>query len=340
MPAKLDHDISQRIAIARYLMIFGIVVLHVPPAVPLSAIGSDPFALLKGFFAHGLFRTTVPVLTCISGFLLFRAGLDRRFADLLQKKVRTLLIPMIVWNAPLALALYYIQAQGLMDHQFSQSLHPFSPRTMADAVLALTGESINYPLGFLRDLFVLALLAPLLGLFIRRAPWIGLVLVIAVFWLNLDAALISRNMMPVTFYVGGLAAVRGWDLRRLDAFALPLAAATVLASAAIVVFEIRDIRLFQALAPFLIWPVGSLLAGTAAGRTLETLARHSFAIFVTHAPVLLVLWMLYQKTPAQAVPYELFWLAAPFVVAAVCHGLHAAARWLAPGPTRFALGAR
>ena len=339
MAGRFDDDISRRIAICRYLMIFGIVVLHIPPAVPLNEIGLEPFALLKGFFAHGLFRTTVPVLTCISGYLLFRASLDQRFLDLLKKKTRTLLIPMIVWNAPLALALYYIQAKGLIGHSFSQNLYPFDPQSMANAILAISGEAINYPLGFLRDLFVLALLAPLIGLFIRKAPWIGLALVIAIFWFNFDAKLISRNMMPITFYLGGMAAVMNWDLKRLDPYALPLAIIVVLASVAIILFEVRDLRLFRALSPFLIWPITSLFARTIVGDALHGFAGHSFAIFVSHAPVLLVMWLIYQKF-LTAIPYEIFWLTAPFIIVAVCQVFHTAARRLAPGPTRFALGAR
>lgn len=67
----MDTVVSKRIAIAKFIMIVGIIVVHVPPYVPLGETGSTFFDTVKFFFSHGLFIVTVPLLTCTSAFLLF-----------------------------------------------------------------------------------------------------------------------------------------------------------------------------------------------------------------------------------------------------------------------------
>src|SRR5688500_8098676 len=90
--------IFERIAMLRYLMIVVIVVLHTPPYVPISVIGSGLFDFVQAFFQTAAFRATVPVLTLISGYLLFRSGLDQHWTQLMKKKARTILVPFLFFN--------------------------------------------------------------------------------------------------------------------------------------------------------------------------------------------------------------------------------------------------
>ncbi len=68
--------VFDRIAMLRLLMIIGVVVLHTPPYVSVTEIGPGIFDFIKALFQNAAFRATVPVLTVISGYLLFRSGLD------------------------------------------------------------------------------------------------------------------------------------------------------------------------------------------------------------------------------------------------------------------------
>jgi succinoglycan biosynthesis protein ExoH len=163
---------------------------------------------------------------------------------------------------------------------------------------------------------------------LRHAPWPGLGLALAIFWLNLDGPIILRDTMAVTFYLGGMAAVGNWNMRRLDRFAWPLLGVFLVLCAAVVLFEIEDRRYLRVVSPVLLWPSASLLVGTIAGRGLVALSRYSFFTFLIHAPILLVLWLAYQQLDGW-VPYWVFWLSAPImtlVAAAVAYDL--ACRWL------------
>jgi succinoglycan biosynthesis protein ExoH len=84
-----QHDISQRIAILRFIMIFGVVLLHTPLYVDIGSVGNDWFSLTKAFFQSAVFRSTTPVLAMISAYLLFNARLDTQLAKLARKKTRT-----------------------------------------------------------------------------------------------------------------------------------------------------------------------------------------------------------------------------------------------------------
>ena len=338
------HDpetvISERIAVLRCLLIFGIVMLHVPPYVPLAETGATGLDALKAFFQHAVFRCSVPVLTFMSGLLLFRAALDRRYPVLLRRKARTLLLPLVLFSLPVSLAVAGLQLAGAGGSGFAYRLDTLSPAVWADAVLGLTASPINYPLVFLRDLFVLALLAPVAGWLIRRAPWTGLALVSGLFWFNLDGDLVLRNIMPLMFYLGGMAAVHGWDLTRLDRCALPCLALFVVCCVAIVVTASPQLReALRLVSPLLVWPAAALLAGTAAARWLAQMSRYSLMTFVLQAPLLFAFWQA-QQHALPGLPYPLFWLAAPVLVVAVAVVVQRLGWQCCPGLMSAMLGRR
>lgn len=306
--------VFDRIAMLRFLMIVGVVILHTPPYVPIAETGPGVFDFIKAFFQHAAFRATVPVLAVISGYLLFRSGLDQHWKRLLEKKLRTIVLPFLVFNFAVLIAAF--AAQHLLGLGMSYRLLPFDLPTWMDAAFGFTQSPINYPLNFLRDLIVLMLLAPLLGWVLRRRPWTGFVAMVLVFFNNLDGALVLRDVMPIMFYVGGLAATRGWDLLALDRHALPCLGVLLALCVCVVHFRIADTTYFRFIAPLLIWPAAALLHDTWLGRWLQSHSKASFFIFLAHAPLLLVLSVAYQKLGG-AIPYPLFWLAVPVVTVAV-----------------------
>lgn len=314
-----DNSVSQRIVLLRFLMIFGIVLLHTPPYVPIAEVPNSPFDLFKAFFQHAVFRTTVPVLTCISGYLLFRSALDRNPKKLAKKKFRTIVVPFLFFNLGLlAVALGLQQGLGIT---LSDDMVPKESKAWLDAAFGLTGAPINYPLNFLRDLVALMIAAPVLGWLMRNRPYLGMGIVALIYQFNLDSSFVLRDVMWPVFYVGGLAAVQGWNMRALDRHA-PLCLALFLALCAYVVaFRIANTNVLRLLAPILIWPAASLLLPTAFGRWLGKMSKYSFFIFVAHAPLLLATSIAY-KPFAEHVPYPLYWVLAPVLTTALLVLIH------------------
>ncbi|HEY4548622.1 MAG TPA: acyltransferase [Pedomonas sp.] len=307
---SLNNKVQERISVLRFLMIFGIVVLHTPQYVPIAQVGPGAFDFIKAFFQNALFRTTVPVLTFISGYLLFNSGLYLNPRKLAQKKFKTIVVPFLVFNLTLLLAAYLAQSRAGIA--LSYELTPFDPGVWLNAAFGLTTSPINYPLNFLRDLIVLMCLAPVFGLMLRTYPVLGLVCVSVLFYPDYDGYLLLRNTMAITFYLGGMAAIQKWNVLALDKYAPVCLLGLIGVCVAMVHFRIANTNYLALGAPFLIWPAAALLHGTGAGRWSARMSKYSFFIFVAHAPVLMATWLVYDEL-GEPVPYPLYWLAAPVI---------------------------
>lgn len=336
--------IPQRIQVMRTVLIAAIVVLHAPPVVSLGGILWEPSDLLGTYLQNGLLRAAVPLLTAISGYLLFRSGLDRRPGELLARKSRTLLLPFLLWNLPLAAAVAWAQAHGALGGQ-RLYLGSGDPAAWADAVLALTGHPVNYPLHFLRDLFVLSLLAVAIGPVLRRWPLATLLAVLAAFvTFDLDGLLVLRTDMPLMFFAGAVAAVRGADLRVLDAQAVPLFAVfTLVAAVHVAVGETDHSLVLRVIGVLSLWPLSAGIAASALGPWLARQSRHAFFVFAAHAPLLEVLYLAWGRLTARLpgmLPDQIFWVAGPLAAILIAVATHTALAALLPGLAALLTGGR
>jgi succinoglycan biosynthesis protein ExoH len=333
-------EISDRIQILRYLLIVGIVILHIPPHVSLQDAGSGWFDFLRSFLANSLFRTVVPTLSVISGFLLFRSGLHLDPIGLLEKKVKTLLVPLLLWNLPMVVAVFALQSAGVSGHTFRIDLRGADLIVWLNALVGLTDSPINFPLAFLRDLFVCALLSPLLGVFLRHCPWIGALIVIGNWYLNIDLELIRRNEILLMVYLGGMATTLKWPLDVLDRFAWPLIAGfLVLCAAATIAREPKFVVYLSMFGVVALWPTSALVARSQLRKPIVALSRHSFFLFVSHGPILVALWIAW-KASGVDLPYGVFWAAAPVLTITVSQVSHDLLGRFAPQITSILTGAR
>ena len=332
-----DAEISNRIALLRFLMIFGVVLVHTPPTLKVDEMDGTLWAYLVSFLQNGVFRAGVPVLTVISGFLLFSSNSDLSYLRLLKKKAASLLIPFLLFNVghiALQLVLRLVTGKWLGEDLIGQNVEMWM-----NSLFSLRKPPENEPLHFLRELIVLVVLSPIFGMLIRRAPIAGLVVVSALFLTNSDGFLINRSDMPVEFYVGGLAAVYRWNLKALDRFSYVSFILFCAACAIVITYEIDDITWLRLMAPILVWSAVSPLVQTRLGKWLASMSIFSFFIYLTHAPLMRFTWIVFQKI-APGFPVPLFTAISPFAIAAVCIGLYKAAHVLLPAQLNWALGSR
>ena len=286
--------------------------------VPIVAFHAQPqqdLATLDGLLAHARYaafdvgaRAGVPVLTALSGYLLFASGADRAPWSLYRRKTRTLLVPLLMWNLPLVVALIVLQAMGVGGDKFGAPLWPPDTVRWIDASFGLTRLTINYPLGFLRDLFVLSLLAPLLGIGLRRAavPTVAACFAVFLMW---DGPVIFREQMLPAFAMGGAAAYRRGVLRRLDRRGgiAALTFATGCAAFAWLGIGSAWVQLFALGAVPLLWAAAAVVpAAVIAGAA--RLSPASFFVFVSHAPIIAISWVVWR---ALSLPPMGHWIAGP-----------------------------
>ena len=336
---QLDADISKRISIIKYVMVIGIVITHIPPFEQIDAFGYSTIETIKVFFAHGMFKVAVPVLAAISGFLMFSSKLHLQYPKLIYKKSKSILLPLILWNLPFAIIIYLMQKHDLSDYRYWIDLYPATIESWLLIVVGWTGLPVNYPLHFLRDLFVVTLMTPLFWLFLKRIPYLGLLIVLTVYYFDLEGGLVMRNNMLVTFYLGALAATQKWNLYLLDRYFAILFLIFICACLIITTYRIDNRELFVILSPFLVWPFFSRIVNTNVGDILNKYSKNSFFLFLSHAPILFILYKAYETVSMQ-IPYYVFWCAAPIITILIANPMVAKTRQWLPNTSQILLGGR
>jgi len=336
----MDRQVSRRIAALRYPLLYLIVVIHVPW---LTAFSRDPTltTFIGEFFNVGIVRVSIPMLTCMSAYLIFSMNLDQHFRTLMGKRANALMVPMIVWNFPLVIFLYVIQKWALTPYQFNPTgqMYPFELMQWLNGVFAITDFPIVGPMHFLRDLFVVSLFAPVMGWFIRHAPLTGLLIVMAIFYPGLEGKLIRTDSIPISFYIGAMAAVQGWNVKRLDAYAIPIGCLLVLTCALLVLFQLGRPMWLPVIAPFLVWPLSSKLVDTRLGNWFAGNGQAAIFLFMFHGLVLIFLLRAFPNYHRGQFAF-LIWLATPMLITLLSHQVFMLMSRYSPALLSLMLGGR
>lgn len=325
----------------RILLIAGIVFVHIPYDPPHSPyLGTDGAVdWIRVYLGDSLFRIGVPCLSAISGYLLFRRGLSGfRYGKVMRSKAETVLVPFLLWNGAFLLLVLSAQAAGF-GHGYLPDVIGATPREIANHALALEGWPINLPLYFLRDLLLCLALSPVIGQLVMRYPRTTLLIFFAYAVLPLPNGIFLKKSILFGFSFGAYAALHGLDVKRLDAYAWPVtiavASASVLLAAILYVTGpdypvwVDVLRGVTAIAGIVgAWALSSLLIRTRAGQALGTGGGLSFWIFCAHYPLLVALWMAWNRTGLDA--YPLFYFSAPVVALALLATSHAVMGRVAP----------
>lgn len=201
---KISPYLSSKITIFYTLLIVMVVYIH-STYLEMYQYKSSDF-VLKFFGGLGLCSVANPLFFIISGFLL--VGGVRTIVDLLkklQKRVRTVVVPFILWNAIFVLwyvvlditpgVSRYVNSTGIMEAWKSLPLW--------ESIYNMLTEPAGFHLWFLRDLIVFMALSPLLWLISKRSWIVAIVLSVFLnhwmawvfwFWLGLTIRVSEWNI--------------------------------------------------------------------------------------------------------------------------------------------------
>ncbi|WP_284739354.1 acyltransferase [Rhizobium sp. CG5] len=311
----------------RLLLISGIVFVHIPHDPQTSPfLGTyGLFDWLRIFLGDSLFRVGVPCLSAISGFLLFRRGLEGfDYARTMRSKAMTVLVPFLIWNLSFLL-LAYIAQRNAIGFGYLPDVLGASWRDLASLSFALESWPINVPLYFLRDLLLCLLLSPVLGFLIMRFPVATLAVLLAYAVLPVPSGIFLKRSILFGFSVGIYAALHKVDIKRFDRQAGPILATVLAISVALAVALyqygpefpawLETARSLAALTGILgAWCLSALLIGSRYAAPLSKGGGLSFWIFCAHYPLLVTAWMVWNRTGLGF--YPLFYIVAPVVVLA------------------------
>lgn len=124
---------------------------------------AHPEILIMLQFTNRVMENTVPCFFFISGYLFFRNYTPADFLKKLRTRLRSLLVPYLLWNAIFAAAWYL--AIKFIPNQYISDQYPFD--SILDVIVGIV--SCQYTvLWYVGVIFVYALIAPLLWLMVRR----------------------------------------------------------------------------------------------------------------------------------------------------------------------------
>lgn len=233
----MQPELSDRIYAARLFCVLFMMYVHVPNGMG-DFIISYTFEWgrfdhwVEAFLIEGPGRASAALLSLVSGYLvaLSLGGKRASPVGIVARRFISTLLPMMFWGA-LILLVYSLISQ--YRSTFLDDYPGWLDRI--NVVLFLTdvpyGPTMH--LAFLRDLFVCAVLSPLLLVLLRRAAWPLLIVLAWVYLFHHDVAYypVLRPLVLFSFALGMLLALRLNQLDALDrywAFFLAISVITAL----------------------------------------------------------------------------------------------------------------
>lgn len=327
---------SVRINFARLFLIVIIVLLHfrMEPIEPGNTISG-----IHDFIRETFLRLPVPLLSIMSGYIFFASRAYETIAKTIRAKMQSLVIPFLVFNTPLVLVIYAAQLNGMaLDNRIV--LVGADVRQWAEALFALTEQPVNYPLYFLRDLFLVAMLGLLIGRLHVRFAFPVLLIITVIAYGNLDGFLIIRDDVLLCFFLGGYLAIKQVNITVLDKWGWVFALCILPALCFAFYFLLPEQRLlFRVAGGLAFWPVIGFLLQGSVGRWAAGYAKYAFPVYLMHAPLIFALLIANLGAPA-SVTGAVWWLLAPLVMAAIIIGVTWVAERLIPSVAKIALGGR
>ena len=152
---------SAKITNLSFLLALGIVWQHSRLPLWPSTMAYPQFMLILQF-TNKMMEVVVPCFFFISGYLFFRNYTPADFLKKLRTRLRSLLVPYLLWNTIFAAA-WYVAIQFIPD--FVSDRFPYD--SILDVIVGILSCQYSV-LWYVGVIFVYALFAPLLWLMVRR----------------------------------------------------------------------------------------------------------------------------------------------------------------------------
>jgi succinoglycan biosynthesis protein ExoH len=214
-PRLSTAQLSQVINFSRISLIVGLVFLHYESypnsrISPFQGMDTEHFqvATFVNSFVLFFFFSVVPLLSMVSGWLFFSFTDNARnqLLSRMGKRFKSLYIPLVLWNMLYLAILWSVFAADSHSpilEDINVDFETAGPLAYFNAVFGVTHHPIGFQFWFVRDLFVTALISPLLWVMLTRAPLIGATALGLVWLSGFDLWIFFRTDVVFFFYLGG-----------------------------------------------------------------------------------------------------------------------------------------
>jgi len=227
----MNQETGKLFNILRFPLICGVLFIHIYLLFPGDACSSAPgHAAWRRFLENATSqyasRCCVPLFFLMSGYLFFggrRVELCEWLGKL-RRRIRSIVFPYLTWNLVgiAVLVMPYLLHRwtgiGTMspDNVFARTTWTSMPGMLAGFFGLTQQYPVNYPLWFLRDLFLLCLAAPLLDLLLARAGIVWIALLAPVWYFGVGLPLHTETEALFFFSAGAWLSLNDPDLTIVD----------------------------------------------------------------------------------------------------------------------------
>nr|WP_293893159.1 acyltransferase family protein [Sporocytophaga sp.] len=169
---------------------------------------------VQGFISGGLARISVPIFFLISGFLFFynTSLTSELYIQKLNKRIKTLLIPYLIWSFWGLLFFWGLQSMPYSSQFFRNQ--PIRQLSGYEIILKLFVNPLPYQLWFMQNLIFLVLLTPIIQLTINKLSYLILVPILSLYFLNKNLYIITGEAL-LFFTLGSFLAIKKVVVNRL-----------------------------------------------------------------------------------------------------------------------------
>lgn len=207
---QLDFRQTELIKAMRFPLIVLVLYVHStrPMDIPMywSLDGENVFRIFSEILSHYVGGLSLCCFFFFSGFLFYHKFEEEQYGQKwigqkLQRRVKSLLIPHLLWNTLYILLIILISAVcGWTGIALSNDL--IGEVYKGPLFWYVTGP-VDFPLWYLRNLIVLSLLAPLFYYPVKRYPWLSMIVLLFLYVLTFCG--VRFFLLPsITFYGVGV----------------------------------------------------------------------------------------------------------------------------------------
>ena len=223
---EISQEESKRISVLKVWLSVMVVFIHSYGS-NLNFVGETVYIdtplwleILKYAVSEVLSRVAVPSFFFLSAYFLYRKRCLWR--ENILKKIRTLAVPYLILNTFWIVVFFVAQQIPQLSHFFANPENRVANWGLRDWLIHYIGSRDNfapllYPLWFVRNLFLLNLLAPVFSWFVKKAKAFSAVFFVAL-WLVLESThVFFMDVQSICFWgLGCFFAISGISLSSLD----------------------------------------------------------------------------------------------------------------------------
>ena len=298
----MNKELSRKFTVISFLSMVLVVILHANNMVINLSSGNIIVpkgynSFIQDFFTQGIARIAVPLFFMISGYLFFLniKGTLSEFKSKIVKRIKTILIPYLVWSCWGLVFYTILQSLPMAQNFFTNGL--IKDMDIEEILTILFFNPLPFQLWFLRDLMILVVFSPLLFFAIKYLRGLAILLAFIPWISGYFYGFINTDSL-LFFMLGGYLAVFD-KLISFDGKKYTY----LLFSFWILLVIINSIFLFQGISIFdfwmsvlnkitllvgvvAIWTIYDKLRGKINITALDPLFSFSFFLYAFHEPVL------------------------------------------------------